>query len=126
MKTKTRRLHPTCDICKDTDAEYDAPTVWGPWANMCKKCYFEKGNHQLAEQVGTKYIKTEIIMNGKGKTVNGIEDWDNDEYVKHLMADGNREVTCPICEEVRELEVDASGTYECDCGATVRIPVGVI
>lgn len=34
---------PTCDTCKqkgrEAVAEFDAKTIWGPWANMCRPCW---------------------------------------------------------------------------------------
>ncbi len=33
---------PPCDICKEP-APYDAPTKFGPWANLCDKHMKEMG-----------------------------------------------------------------------------------
>jgi hypothetical protein len=31
---------PKCQLCPgDRDAEYDAKTIVGPWANMCAECF---------------------------------------------------------------------------------------
>lgn len=38
MKTIVKTKTPACDICRGT-AKYDAPTVHGPWANMCQPCF---------------------------------------------------------------------------------------
>lgn len=35
MKKVERAEFPICDICKKETAMYDAPTMYGPWANMC-------------------------------------------------------------------------------------------
>lgn len=34
---------PRCDICKEKKAIIDGKTIYGPWAFMCKKCFFEVG-----------------------------------------------------------------------------------
>jgi len=40
---------PECDICKfengkpGVTADYDGKTVRGPWANMCRSCFFSHG-----------------------------------------------------------------------------------
>ena len=40
-------IFPNCDICLEkhqySSAEYDGRTVFGPWAYMCKACFFEVG-----------------------------------------------------------------------------------
>lgn len=35
MRKVERSEFPVCDICKRETAMYDAPTMYGPWANMC-------------------------------------------------------------------------------------------
>ena len=35
MRKVERSKFPVCDICKKETAMYDAPTMYGPWANMC-------------------------------------------------------------------------------------------
>lgn len=36
---------PRCDLC-GKPAEYDAKTVWGPWANVCRDCFNLRCNKQ--------------------------------------------------------------------------------
>ncbi len=46
MKDNTSTLIdiiPQCDFCKTKKAKYDGKTVFGPWANMCSRCFQEKG-----------------------------------------------------------------------------------
>lgn len=33
---------PNCNFC-DLQAQYDAKTIYGSWANMCHDCWEEKG-----------------------------------------------------------------------------------
>ena len=33
---------PKCDFC-DAQAAYDAKTKYGPWANMCQRCFWMHG-----------------------------------------------------------------------------------
>jgi hypothetical protein len=51
---------PTCDICKadgmQVDAEYDAKTVFGPWANMCRRCYVTYGPGRLGTGYGQRLV----------------------------------------------------------------------
>ena len=45
--------YPDCDMCKidfrlpdiKINAYYDAPTVYGSWANMCRTCYLKYRMH---------------------------------------------------------------------------------
>lgn len=32
---------PMCDLCKGYKARFDAKTAFGPWANMCWKCWYD-------------------------------------------------------------------------------------
>jgi len=50
---------PNCDICKDgTKAEYDAKTVFGVWAYLCRKC-FSKYGIGLGIGKGQKLVRRE-------------------------------------------------------------------
>ena len=37
---------PQCDFCGET-AQYDATTIFGPWAFMCVSCFETNGTGQL-------------------------------------------------------------------------------
>lgn len=30
---------PTCDLCHEEPARYDAKTIHGPWGNLCATCF---------------------------------------------------------------------------------------
>ncbi|MEM2174129.1 MAG: hypothetical protein QXI58_00690 [Candidatus Micrarchaeia archaeon] len=55
---------PLCNFCKKT-AEYDARTIYGPWAYMCEDC-FKKFGIGLGIGQGQKLIK----RRNNGKKVN--------------------------------------------------------
>lgn len=38
---------PTCDMCGQCEADWDAPTIYGAWANLCDRC-----NHLYARYPG--------------------------------------------------------------------------
>jgi len=46
-----------CDFCKDSDALYDAATVYGPWANQCQSC-FDLHGLGLGLGLGQKLTRT--------------------------------------------------------------------
>ena len=50
-----------CDFC-EKPAEWDAPTLMGPWANMCMGCF---GQHAApyAEKIGSRVNKHKISSN---------------------------------------------------------------
>ena len=37
---------PECDFCGN-QAEYDAKTIYGPWATMCEACWTRKAQSKL-------------------------------------------------------------------------------
>jgi hypothetical protein len=45
----------SCDFCGET-AEYDARTIFGPWANMCQECFDGKGIGQLGTGFGQRLV----------------------------------------------------------------------
>lgn len=47
MNTAELTRIPTCDMCNAESAKYDAPTVFGPWAYQCERCYREQGSPKL-------------------------------------------------------------------------------
>ncbi|ALY10885.1 hypothetical protein WILDE_104 [Arthrobacter phage Wilde] len=52
---------PDCDFCKHDDgvskpAEYDAKTIYGPWANMCGAHFVERGTGTLGTGYGQQLV----------------------------------------------------------------------
>lgn len=114
MKTiKQETLH-KCDFCKIEDAAYDAPTIYGNWANMCKNCY-HKYKGQLADIAGYNIVKREPKVESRCTKI---------KYAKELgvSIDGDREIMCPDCGETKSVELDACGTTTCEgCGVQLRL-----
>jgi hypothetical protein len=116
---------PKCDFCNET-AKYDARTKVGQWAYMCTECFKKHGVGKLGTGYGQEFVLREPLKVSKkakteGETVQGKEltDFDDMEAMESLMmGDGDREVECPVCGEVRGLEVDAS-YFHCECGRKV-------
>ena len=106
MKTLYKETLPKCDFCGST-ALYDAPTVLGPWANMCS-FHFTIKAAQTAEVIGFEFE----VRKQKPATHNKVKG-----NVK--IKDDDLVVTCPSCKEERFLEPDACGSYMCRCGDTV-------
>jgi hypothetical protein len=121
---------PNCDICQTPEsAVYDAPTKQGPWANMCPTC-LEKHGRGDYKNIGIKFELRDQSKKGigEGQKVMGFEaQGGSQEYWEKVCLGGsNREIICPVCDEPRPLELDASGTFECNCGAIVEIPDGIV
>lgn len=47
---------PTCDICRIHPGPHDAPTLFGPWANMCDGCLMVSTSPE-GRAIGTTKIK---------------------------------------------------------------------
>lgn len=49
-----------CDFCKNEIKKelYDAQTVYGCWATMCKECFEHFSTHRLGTGFGQKYEET--------------------------------------------------------------------
>ena len=45
----------SCDFCGET-AQYDAITIYGPWANMCQDCFDGKGMGKLGTGFGQRLV----------------------------------------------------------------------
>lgn len=43
---------PDCDYCGQCEADWDVPTVYGPWANLCDRCAFTIARHPGKTGVG--------------------------------------------------------------------------
>ncbi len=57
---------PKCDFCQDgSDAKYDARTVFGAWANMCEKHFFDYGSGRLGTGYGQELILKEHNPNSE-------------------------------------------------------------
>ena len=87
MKTIVKNPLPTCDICRGT-AKYDAPTVHGPWANMCQPCY-DANAHLRAPQVGFQFTTEATPETDRAEEIAlAIENGDIDLAVS-LAGDGD-------------------------------------
>lgn len=117
MKTINVSVMPACDLCGHADGIYDAPTLFGSWANMCETCY----KKQPQSQIGSKRaLKVKKNIEAHNTVVQGILISDPEEAQYDSVAD----IQCPMCNCIRSLEPDAEGTYICeDCGATVKFDV---
>ena len=114
MKTKAVSVLPKCDIC-GKDAEYDAPTTRGPWANLCQLHYQIHG----VEGMGTKFKKRDPKDDNKNKKVVKAKILSS---MEELCFDSVMEVECPSCGEGRSAEPDADYTFVCEgCGQKCKI-----
>lgn len=115
---------PKCDFCGE-DAAYDAPTIHGSWANMCFKCSLEKGGNV---SIGTHFQKR-VPTDKKPikETILGIESKDISYWEDVLMDVINREIECPTCGEIREVEPDATYLFTCNgCGQNIQTPQPIL
>ena len=124
-KIKEVTVLPKCDYC-GADAKYDAPTLVGHWAYMCKVCSGHKSTPK-AVAMGTEFVlKSQVVKSLDPKKVIGLEPEDYDYWASITMGNGDREIECPTCRTTRTVEPDADYEYLCDCGATVKVPCPVI
>jgi len=116
MKTRKVDAMRKCDICgkMPKDHYYDMPTAGGAWGNLCEDCK----QKQPYTQLGTKFVLRGEKAEPATKELRGIELTSFEDVVM----DGDREIGCPNCDEVRSMEPDAGGVFECEgCGSKVRI-----
>ena len=122
MKTRLVDEIKPCDLCGAVkDSYYDAPTVGGLWANLCPKCFEKHGS----PTIGTCFKKRdrEAIVKKLGDTTGQILDGEELSNLESIVMDGDREIGCPNCGEVRAVEPDASYKFICEgCGSEVRCP----
>ncbi len=122
MGTKyvTEEHCPKCDFCGNP-AWCDAPMITGSWAHACKGCAYKYQMFESAYRIGSIFqIREQKKESGKavmGVCITEMED---------MLMDSLQEIECPSCGEVRDLELDARGSYVCGCGDEVKIPVGLI
>lgn len=118
MRAVTVAKIPACDFCGEP-ALYDAPTVSGRWANMCKDCAEQNGGNL---NIGSSFkLKEPVEKTYTGQTVRAIERTDM-EYLEAVTYDEEfREPECPLCGTSRTVEPDCY-SYTCDCGAKVKCP----
>ncbi len=103
MKTVRKTELPKCDFCPEK-AEYDNPTVQGPWANMCPACYGKYGSGSI----GFRFILG--VAAPKKDKVRIAPRVDEDECV------------CPNCGESRTVEPDANYEFDCEgCGQRCKV-----
>lgn len=129
MKTVYLEKLPKCDYEDVTpgclgEATYDAPTIsGGRWAHMCEH-HYEMFKSPIAEQVGCKLAQRELAKPKEGKPVLGLEPGiENLEYWENVLFDGLREVECPECGDIKNVEPDANYTFTCECcGVKVKCP----
>ncbi len=111
MKKVRMSKLPKCNFC-NRPAKYDAPTVTGSWAYMCALDYEEKG----AGTMGSELVEG-IAEPLECESIAGIIDTEQSMLNDELI------VQCPKCKEIKRLELDACGTYNCEgCGHVISIP----
>jgi len=112
MKTIEKDPLPKCDFCGN-DAEYDAPTKMGPWANMCKE-HYQMFSRSDAQNIGTRFVKRTykvVVTPEKMKSV-----------PVPLTLDSVAEVKCPYCGTYRSVEPDADYIVTCEgCGHKYKV-----
>lgn len=101
---------PNCDLCKqqgrETKAEYDSKTVFGPHAYLCPEHFRSHGcppSTKLEKQVKIAAKKTDEVPTVSITLEQSLE---SPVYVK-----------CPHCGEERAVEPDANYVVTCEsCG----------
>lgn len=113
IRTKIIAKLPKCDFC-DNKAAYDTKTTSGPWGYTCEKCFPIHGNPYLATKLRTPNTnKKKITTIPKGTLLTSMEE---------MIFDSVCEWECPHCGYAKTLEIDASGTVECDdCGNPFKV-----
>ena len=81
---------PNCDLCGQ-QAQYDAKTTMGPWANLCELCFAEYGPGRL----GTGYGQRLVVKSSRRRTastslvVDGVDlsdvDWNDPALIGELI-----------------------------------------
>lgn len=121
MKTRKVDVIKPCDLCgKVGESYYDAPTLTGLWANLCPDC-FKKHGSPSADTVGTKFVLRD--RSNQPEMADGILEGKELSTLESICMDGEREISCPNCGEVRPVEPDAGYVFTCEgCGSEVRVP----
>ena len=86
----------TCDICSLEDATYDAPTIYGSWANMCADCFIDNSSRGAREMGYRLIVGEKPVMDDDDKVAaihQAMTDWDMDT-LDELVGDGD------ICEYI--------------------------
>jgi hypothetical protein len=120
MKQVKMQKIPKCDFC-DQPAKYDAPTIGGPWANMCP-VHYKKNGHPHSSGLGSILIQAPKQQPKQDKVVVGIEDTSIETLEAVMMDSQNREIECPECGSGKDVEPDANYIYTCECGVKVQVP----
>lgn len=117
QKTISVAKLPKCDICsregKTISAQYDAPTSFGPWANLCSTHF-----RQYGRQPATKL---ELIKKRKpsAKPKSNVV---HIKLTRKVVMDGVATVRCPFCKQKRRVEPDANYPVKCEsCGETYQV-----
>ena len=124
-KIKEVTTLPKCDYC-GADAKYDAPTLVGSWAYMCKVC---SGHRSIpkAIKLGTEFVlKLMVSQSLDPKTVDGLEPESMDYWEGIIVEDNLRSIECPTCHSTHSVEPDADYEYLCGCGDTVKVPQPIV
>ena len=115
MKVIHRQTLPQCDFC-NRPAKYDAPTVNGPWANMCEGCSKTRGGNMA---IGSRFEQRTPAEPKNDSEIKMAVDISGEEE----MYLGDREVECPECSTTRRVEPDAGYVFTCEgCGQRCRCP----
>lgn len=55
--------------------------------------------------------------------VMGYEELTNEDYIMGVgLGEHSREIICPECDEVVEVDTSANHIYKCTCGIMVQVP----
>ena len=105
---------PKCSFDCNENAKYDAPTKHGGrWAFMCAEHAVEHGGDLT---IGIEFVEG-IADPKEGPAVMADIDMDRSMTEDALV------LTCPDCDEEKRLELDATGTFNCEgCGRALTIP----
>jgi hypothetical protein len=89
---------------------------------MCEDCRDKQGVKDWQIRAGTTF-KERPQQKDQGCVVKAVEPGLDDlEYWSAIVMGDGRHIECPECGESREVEPDATYTYLCGCGVTVKVP----
>jgi len=115
---------PDCDLCKaEKKGNYDGPVagIGTTWGNICQECL---DIMSIADQRAVKAVggKRELIVKSETTSNEVVVGKELTDFEELIAGDGNREIECPKCGEIRQMEPDARGSFKCEgCGRTVKI-----
>lgn len=104
---------PNCDICGRAKGVYDSPINGrGTWANMCEGCFKIYGNEGVASK---RVVQSVVEKKNEGTPVTATVL----STLEEMLESSCQVIKCPLCDTRKKVEVDASGSYDCQCGAKV-------